>query len=83
MAKKKSKTKVALHHPDNAVDVRKFINPTFMNMPESEIQELQAKIRDLEEDAERALSKEPWKKNETYLRDDVVHPVEGGDPNAD
>lgn len=84
LAKKKSKTdKVEFHPAKDAVDVRKFINPAFMNMSEKELDKMQSEIRELEIDAAANLHATAPRINDAYLRDDVVHPVEGGESHED
>lgn len=79
MAKKKK----VIVKADNAVDVRQFISQEFMDMTDEDMKLLDQRVEELEEDASQHMEKEKWLLNDAYLRDDVVHPVEGGESHED
>lgn len=81
MAKKK-KQEVTVK-VDNAVDVRQFISQEFMDMTEEDMKLLDQRVEELEVEASQHMEKEQWLLNDAYLRDDVVHPVEGGESHED
>lgn len=84
MAKKsKNKPNSGFTKADNAVDVRKFINESFMGMSSEALDALDKRVEQLEVEAEKALKEAPTHINDRYLQDDVVTPVEGGESDED
>lgn len=84
MAKKsKTKSNSGFTKTENAVDVRKFINESFMGMSHEVLDALDRRVEQLEVEAEKALKEAPSYINDRYLQDDVVTPVEGGESDED
>jgi hypothetical protein len=59
--------------------VRSIINPEFMGMSPAEMNEFDGMIDKLEKESLRKLEKADVRKNDAYLKDDIVETEKGGE----